>query len=202
MRDWEGRRLRRKTVSGGKEQHRKNREAQREEIKERREGWAHPLKVHPGGAVVCQRRTRAVRTGTISYLNPCYTSDHVLNQSTVGVSLLCSGPGSLKYWLLPSWPEIRLWMRPVSLSAACWGLKGTRAIRATQRPHSVPDSPQTCPSRQHKHPNVLNKVLWICISFPGPLDVVHSRIEKLLSAGGPSYQKRQMGASCQMWQKK
>lgn len=196
MRDWEGRRLRRKTVSGGKERHRKNREAQREEIKERREGWAHPLKVHPGGAVVCQRRTRAVRTGTISYLNPCYTSDHVLNQSTVGVSLLCSGPGSLKYWLLPSWPEIRLWMRPVSLSAACWGLKGTRAIRATQRPHSVPDSPQTCPSRQHKHPNVLNKVLWICISFPGPLDVVHSRIEKLLSAGGPSYQKRQM------WQKK
>lgn len=70
------------------------------------------------------------------------------------------------------------------------------------RYQSNPDSPQTCPSRQHKHPNVLNKVLWICISFPGPLDVVHSRIEKLLSAGGPSYQKRQMGASCQMWQKK
>lgn len=118
----------------------------------RQEGWAPSPWVHPGSAV-CQQRARAGRTGAISY------------QTHVTCLMMCSTNQPWVY-LYPAqvlaaemldrlcWPEIRLWMWLVSLSTACWGLKGTSTIRATQRPRSLPDTPQTCPvdSRStHQH---------------------------------------------------
>lgn len=59
----------------------------------RQEGWAHSPRVHPCISL-CQHRGRAGGGLCYQLSNLCYTSDDVLIQSTMGVSLFCPGLGS------------------------------------------------------------------------------------------------------------
>lgn len=120
--------------------------------------------------------------------NPCYTSDDVLNQSNMGVSLSCPGPGS---WNIGSF---RAGLRSDSgwgwcrYPQPCWGLKGTSDIRATQRPHSLPDTLQTCPvhSRSTQPHNE-----GVCVSSPIPWMYFTAQYEAIIE-GFHSHQKRKI----------
>lgn len=109
-------------------------------------------------------RARARRTGAISY-QTCVTRLMMCstNQPRVYSIFILPRSWQLKRWIVSRWPEIRLWTRPVSLSTECWGLKGTSAIRATQRPCSLPDKLLACPVANRS--TQTHTVRCVCVSL-------------------------------------
>lgn len=139
--NWEGRRRRRKTVWGGGYTERTERNSGGRSREDEKGGlvlWGH-IQIS-----VCASRFRAGRTAAITHLMMCST-----NQP--GWIFILHRSWRLKPWIVSGWLEIRLWTRLPSLSTSCWGLKGTNAIKATQRQHGLPDDyrPAQWPARMY-----------------------------------------------------
>ena len=160
-RNWEGRRRRRKTGFGGRgtERTERNCGGGEEEPAEADQG---EMREKEAGLVLRGRIQASVRASgepepgraALSAIKPVLRVRWCARPIGHAWISIPPRPWQLAGWIGSRWPHIRLWTRPVSLSTACRGLKGTSAIRATQRPGGLPDTPQTGPDANgggHKH---------------------------------------------------
>lgn len=159
MRNWEGRRQRRKTFFLGEKQKEqrgsKGGEEPVEQIKGRRgsqEGWVHSPRVHPG-IVVCQHRARAGKTSAISY------------QTHVTCLLMCS-TNQLRAYLCSApvlAAEILAWDQ--TLDEAGVVIHIMFGVSKEQALSGQPRHPADLHSRQQEHRNTHNKVVCSFSNF-------------------------------------